>query len=87
MSRRGFAKVAWHVVPGKACEQARPVGNGMIERPLKEFPSKLEQMFFEIQNITKQESHMAGRSTKSNRALRAGFILHLFQALRARLPS
>ena len=59
----------------------------MIERPLKEFPSKLEQMFSEIQNAPGREVRMADRNSESHRALRDGFTLHVFQALRASLPS
>jgi hypothetical protein len=50
----------------------------MIERPLNEFPHKVQQTFSEIQNARGCAVGMVGRSAESNRALRDGFILHRF---------
>jgi len=81
-------KVAWHVVPGKACERARPVGNGMIERPLNEFPSKSVQMFPELQNIAGRAVRIADRSAEYQTVpYGTDSLFTVFQALRARLPS
>ena len=81
-------KVAWHVVPGKACERARPVGNDMIERPPNEFSSKSEPRLSELQNTAGRALRMADRSAEYQTVpYGTDSLFTIFQALRARLPS
>jgi hypothetical protein len=76
---------SWHVVPGKACEQARPAGNGMIERPLNEFSSKSEPRLPELQNTAGCPVRIADRSAEYQTVpYWTDSLFTVFQALRAR---
>jgi hypothetical protein len=59
----------------------------MIERPLNEFPHKVQQMFSEIQNARGCAAEWSVAAPNQTVPYGTDSFFALFQALRARLPS